>query len=68
MPIRSLKGNRLKFLTDDQVHELHQAVLEVLWEVSVRVEWRPALDVFADAGCRVEPDTNSVRIPEHVLS
>ena len=68
MPFRSLKGNRLKFLTDDQVHDLHQAVLEVLWEVGVRVEWRPALDAFSDAGCRVELDTNTVWIPEHVLS
>jgi trimethylamine--corrinoid protein Co-methyltransferase len=67
MPFRSLKGHWLKFLTDDQVYDLHQAVLEVLWEVGVRVEWRPALEVFADAGCRVETNTHTVQIPEYVL-
>jgi trimethylamine:corrinoid methyltransferase-like protein len=50
MPFRSLTGGRLKFLTDEQVRDLHQAVLEVLWEVGVRVEWRPALEIYADAG------------------
>ena len=68
MPFRSLKGHWLKFLTDDQVHDLHQAILEVLWEVGVRVEWRPALDVFADAGCRVEVGSSTVQIPEYVLN
>ena len=67
MPVRSLKARWLKFLTDDQVHDLHQAILEVLWEVGVRVEWRPALEVYADAGCRVEMSTQRVQIPEHVL-
>jgi len=67
MPFRSLKGRWLKFLDDDQVQDLHQAVLEVLGEVGVRVEWRPALEVLADAGCRVDVNTNIVHIPEHVL-
>ncbi len=67
MPFRALKGRWLKFLTDHQVHDLHQAILEVLWEVGVRVDWRPALDVLADAGCRVEPSSNVVQIPEHVV-
>ena len=68
MPFRSLKGRWLKFLSDDQIHDVHQAVLEVLWEVGVRVEWRPALEVYADAGCRVNFDTHIVQIPEHVLN
>jgi trimethylamine--corrinoid protein Co-methyltransferase len=67
MPFRSLRGGRLRFLTNDQMGDLHQAILEVLWEVGVRVEWRPALEVYADAGCRVELSSNRVHISEQVL-
>lgn len=68
MPFRSLKGRWLKFLADDQMRDLHQAILEVLSEVGVRVEWQPALDVYADAGCHVEVSTRRVQIPEPVLN
>ncbi len=57
----------LEFLTPDQVHDLHQAILQVLWEVGVRVEWQPALEAFASGGCRVEFDRSVVHIPEEVL-
>jgi trimethylamine---corrinoid protein Co-methyltransferase len=67
MPVRSLKGRFLRFLSDDQIQELHQAVLEVLWTVGVRVEWKPALEVFEEGGCKVIFDQNRVKIPEHVL-
>jgi trimethylamine--corrinoid protein Co-methyltransferase len=67
MPFRSLKGGWLKFLTEEQILDLHQAVLEVLWEVGVRVEWRPALQVLADAGCRVDLEASLVQIPPDVL-
>jgi trimethylamine--corrinoid protein Co-methyltransferase len=68
MPFRSLKGGRLNFLGDDQLHELHQAVLTVLEEVGVRVEWAAARDVLADAGCRVDAGTGVVQVPEQVLT
>ena len=32
----------LQFLTKSQVESLHQAILSVLSETGVRVEWRPA--------------------------
>ncbi len=57
----------LEFLTDDQIRELHAAVLRVLWEAGVRVEWPPALEVFASHGCKVDFATRVVKIPEQVL-
>jgi trimethylamine--corrinoid protein Co-methyltransferase len=57
----------LEFLTDDQVRELHMGVLRVLREVGVRVEWRPALDVFASQGCKVDFEARVVRFPEEVV-
>jgi trimethylamine---corrinoid protein Co-methyltransferase len=57
----------LEFLSDDQVHDLHTGVMRVLREVGVRVEWRPALDVFASQGCQVDFETRVVRFPEDVV-
>jgi len=57
----------LEFLTSSQINQLHQAILQVLTEIGVRVEWRPALEVYAGAGCRVDFATQIVRIPEDVL-
>ena len=57
----------LQFLTQPQIESLHQAILTVLWEIGVRVEWRPALEVYAEAGCRVDFERQLVQIPERVL-
>lgn len=58
----------LEFLTPDQVQSLHQAVLTVLWEVGVRVMWKPALEVYASGGCRVDFKAQMVHIPKDVLT
>ncbi len=57
----------LEFLTEDQVQLLHSSILRVLWEVGVRVEWEPALEVFASHHCEVDFETHIVRIPEEIL-
>lgn len=68
MPIRRLKGGQYKVLTDDQIHAIHLATLEVLDEVGVRVEHKPALEVFADNGCKVDFSSRMVKIQEAVLN
>ncbi|HSB65310.1 MAG TPA: trimethylamine methyltransferase family protein [Anaerolineales bacterium] len=67
MAIRSLKSNWLHFLSDDQIHQVHEAILQVLWEVGVRIEWTPALEVYHSAGCKVDFEKRVVRIPEDIL-
>jgi trimethylamine---corrinoid protein Co-methyltransferase len=57
----------LQFLSQIQIESLHHAILKVLWETGVRVEWRPALEVYAGAGCRVDFERQLVQIPEQVL-
>jgi trimethylamine--corrinoid protein Co-methyltransferase len=57
----------LEFLTKEQVLMLHNSILQVLWEVGVRVEWRPALEVFAANNCQVDFETRVVRIPQEIL-
>jgi trimethylamine--corrinoid protein Co-methyltransferase len=67
MPVRSLKSNWLRFLGADEIHQIHEAVLQILWEVGVRVDWRPALEIYHSAGCRVDFEKRVVHIPEDVL-
>lgn len=67
MPVRSLKGGRLRFLDDSQLRDLDQAVRTVLAEVGVQVDHRPAWEVFAGAGCAVDRARHIVRIPSDVV-
>jgi trimethylamine--corrinoid protein Co-methyltransferase len=67
MAIRYLKGGQYKVLDDNELYDIHLATLEVLEEVGVRVEYRPALELMADCGCRVDFSNRIVQIPEHVL-
>ena len=67
MPVRSLKGGRLRFLDDSQLRDLDQAVRTVLTEVGVQVDHRPAWEVFAGAGCAVDRARHIVRIPSDVV-
>jgi trimethylamine--corrinoid protein Co-methyltransferase len=57
----------LEFLTNEQTIMVHQSVLQVLDEVGVRVEWRPALEMFAENHCHVDFNSGIVRIPPNVL-
>ncbi|MEL7563447.1 MAG: trimethylamine methyltransferase family protein [Dehalobacterium sp.] len=55
------QGPVLKWVTEDQVEELHLASLEVLERTGVQVDHPEALKLLKDAGCIVEG--NRVRIP-----
>lgn len=68
MPIRSLKGGQLKVLTEDQIKQIHQAVVEVMETVGVRVEHRGALEIYRDGGCRVDFEKQIVQVPEQILN
>ncbi len=57
----------LEFLTEDQISAIHGSVLRALSEVGVRVDWQPALETFADHGCRVDVEKRLVKIDEDIL-
>ena len=68
MSIRSLVGGQYRPMFDDDIAMIHEAMLELLWEVGVRVEHREALEIFEAHGCRVDFDKRIMQIPEHVLT
>ncbi len=68
MPIRRLQGGQLKVLSESDMRQIHQAVLEIMCTVGVQVEHRQALEIYRDNGCAVDFEKQVVRIPEHVLN
>jgi len=67
MPIDYLRSGQYKVLSDSDLNEIHYATLEVLDEIGIRVEYKPALELMRDYGCRVDFDKRIVQIPEYVL-
>lgn len=68
MPIRGLKGGMLKFLKDPDLDSIHFATLEVLSEVGIKMEYKPALEIFADFGAKVDFQNSIVKIDEQLLN
>jgi trimethylamine--corrinoid protein Co-methyltransferase len=61
------KGGQYKLLSDDQLEALHDATMEVLSEVGIRMMHNDALDLMKGNGCDVDYDEQVVKIPENVL-
>lgn len=62
-----MKSGQYKVLSDSDLDAIHNATLEILDEVGVRVEHKPALELMCDHGCKVDFDKRIVKIPEYVL-
>ncbi|MFO7715209.1 trimethylamine methyltransferase family protein [Desulfosarcina sp.] len=45
---------RFEYFTDDDVHKIHEATLRVLETVGVDFGYPPAIEVFKQAGCKVD--------------
>jgi len=54
-----------ELLTNEQVERIHEASLEILQEVGLKVRYEPARDVFAKHGCSV--DGERVKLPREVV-
>lgn len=67
MPIQGLKGGVLKFLSDDDLYSIHLATLEILSEVGIKMEYKPALEIFRDYGAEIDFKNSVVKIDEHLL-
>ncbi len=54
-----------ELLTQQQVERIHEASLEILEEVGLKVRYEPAREVFAKHGCSV--DGERVKLPREVV-
>jgi trimethylamine--corrinoid protein Co-methyltransferase len=62
---RNLKP--LELLTEAQVQQMHQAILEVLRETGLRIESEWALKFFKQHGCQVDEASLRVRFPAELV-
>ncbi|HSR30664.1 MAG TPA: trimethylamine methyltransferase family protein [Anaerolineae bacterium] len=62
-----MKTARFEVLSQEEVERIHAASMEVLSTVGVRVEWRPAREIFREAGAEVDDKSQCVRIPEKLV-
>jgi trimethylamine--corrinoid protein Co-methyltransferase len=60
-------GASLNLLSDDDLHDIHLATLEVLEKTGVWVEDEAARRVFGAGGAQVDDDTGVVRIPPYLV-
>ena len=67
MPVRGLRGGKLRVLTDEGLKRIHIATLEILSEVGVKMEYLPALEIFEGFGADVNFDKKIVKIDEQLL-
>ena len=62
-----LVGGQYKPLSQDMVGRIHGSALRVLEEVGVKVDLPEALEIFSDAGARVDVENKRVRIPARIV-
>lgn len=66
-PIEVKPENRLRILTDRDLEDIHQATLAVLKETGVKFPSPKALEIFADAGAKVDFDEQIVKLPPDMV-
>ncbi len=62
-----LKGGQLKILTNDQIYDIHLAVLKVLEQHGIKIEHEGALKLLKDAGADVDFKTKIAKIPQYLV-
>ena len=67
MPRRGLCSGLLKFIREGDLEQIRFAIVELLAEVGVLMEYRPALELLADHGAEVDWGNNIVKINEALL-
>jgi len=62
-----MKTTNLDVLSQDEIVRIHEASMEILAEVGVRVTYEPAQDIFREAGAVFDPRTNAVKLTESLV-
>jgi trimethylamine--corrinoid protein Co-methyltransferase len=62
-----MKTARFEVLSQAEVERIHAASMEVLSTTGVQVDWKPARDMFRQAGAKVDDRLQCVRIPEELV-
>ena len=66
-PYNQLSGLGLNMFTDDELAELHRATLDVLQDAGLMVFNDEAQEILYSHGCKVDKETNIVKIPPYIV-
>ena len=64
---KGVGGTQFSILSDDELHDIHMATLEVMWRTGLYVEDDEAVEIFDGGGAVVDKKTKIVKIPPHLL-
>jgi len=56
----------LNVISPDDIDQIHNATIDVLWNIGLKVESSVARKILGDHGCVVEEDRHVVKIPPHL--
>ncbi len=62
-----MRTQRFEVLSKDEVESIHSASMEILAEVGIRIRYKPAREVFYEAGAKIDLNTDAVKIPESLV-
>jgi trimethylamine--corrinoid protein Co-methyltransferase len=62
-----LKLSQLKVFSEDELSEIHQATLDVLWNTGMNIDSREALTLLKDGGATVDFEKKVAKIPAHLI-
>lgn len=65
--IRGAQGGQLGFLSEDQVHRIHEGSLRVLAKTGIATDSPAIQDAFAGAGAHVARAEGRIRIPDDIV-
>jgi len=58
---------QLKVISEEQIYDIHQAALDILWNTGVLVKAPAARDLLRQAGAWVDDETALCRIPGYII-
>ena len=62
-----MKGKFHSWLTNDDVEQIHQSSLEILWERGMRLKHEHALELLDAAGAKIDHGSHMVRFPPDLV-
>jgi len=65
--MKEITGGKLKLLSEEEIRQIHQAALEILKNVGLRVESNKFLKIYNNFGANVNFKTKLVKIPPKVV-
>jgi trimethylamine--corrinoid protein Co-methyltransferase len=62
-----MRGKFHGWLTDDEIEQIHQSSLEILWERGMRVRHKRAVELLDGAGAKIDHETHMVHFPPQLV-